>query len=317
MSKSQRQPFFADPVPKKKPLVVVGDGFGETLSEYHPFRYAFLAQPTPSEKPADASEQDKPKVKSTYELGIDTLALAPEKMPGMYYEQLDIALRLLTQLDWSQAKTDSQLRAYHNLPSYDLLYRRATHKKVVQTLRAAYGTRYEKADLQLNKRQSSKIKITSLLQSYIFLDEFVWITLAQIFKDLTYERIEGEIYAWASSFEYTRKQQLERWCATCRFESDLQFSDGDSIQDQSVPVHNVSVNHANQSCKLFFMRRLVSMKKYGGFEKIADDVISKSLNTMVSLVDAEDRHGVKAGLQDEIKRAHKSFYAVHELLFIK
>lgn len=282
----------------------------------HPFPYAFLAPNQAilqdslfeilhkTDGKNASADKTTPK-RSIYLYGRTEAAIKPDEIQKQYYAHLQFCLKLLTDVDWSNKDNDALRVVYNYLPSYDEMYRQATKKKITDNLIGVYRERYEAR------------KITSLTQSFIFLDEYVWLIIVGILKDKNFERLTGNMSACMNGQEMEFRQKIENWSRNFLFKTHVEFINRSEHHDWRIPAHLVVQTHINQSIKMYFIRRMIVLNIFGSVGFDAKSTMENALNGLISMVDSDDNYGVRAGIQDEVKMSHKSFYAPHELLFLR
>lgn len=325
MTKSRTNTLFADASPKDlnaKAKELTGAAFEEMLKRMdapHPFSYIFAQQSTPSPRPQDLSESEKSAQVSVYDQGVDDVALNPDEIVKAYNRYMEGVLDKFCDRDIKYSK----LQQSKSMPSFDHLKREATEDRVTQALFNNYSRRYTTPDHQLSylgKQEQSlpKNAITSLLQSYVFLDQFLWRVLAAVINDFRTNQLNNNIsHRLEGSALFNLRKDLKGWLTAIRFDDNIQFNNGNSAFDRRVPVHIVSRDQANLAIKLFLIRRYFAVNQHQGYQNFSENIKFEALKKLVSLIDAQDEHGVGAAIKDEALHAHKSFYAPHELLFIR
>lgn len=322
MTRKTRQPLFAQSDPEHLPHHhVKGEDSGDpykTDNIPHPFSYVFLAQNTPSPAPDLHSLQSVPK--STYHEGLTKSAIEPANFLSEYYKYLHEVLLLITnRYDGWQADTNKS--AYEALPTYDDLYRAATTEKTTDLVLHAYQMRYRSSDANFDPQNTKSFEITSLVQSFLFLQEITGLILSRIRQEISFDRYEKNIRKLLNPSDYYDvRTAIEFYLTKTEFQGNVAFNSGNSPLDRLIPEHVIVESHINQALKIFFLRRLIKIEVHGdyltGKNSTNESLKINTMNHLIEYIGKTDLHGVKAGIQDEVKHAHKSHYAPHELLFI-
>lgn len=317
-----RQPLFAQidngNAPKKLGETV---GLGETYQRMgipHPFSYVFLnqAKPSPIPKPNEKTHT----FKSEYVVSRNELAVHPNDFLSLYYTYLKQVLMFISSKDerWFTGKYQDRKWFYDRLPSFDELYRKATEEKITDFVHQAYTDRY-RSPSDNPPDLNEKYTITSLIETMLFLEEIVSLFVSRILQEFNYEQLKKQIENFLTGVDnHALRECLESWCKEVGFlpSEHVIFNSGNGPLDERLPEHLITSQIINQSMRLYLLRHVRGSKRQKAYIDYSENIITDSISRLIKGIDECDSVGIRAGIQEEVKYAHKSYYAPHELLFI-
>lgn len=311
-----RQPFFAQVGVGNAPRseldsIDLSESY-KRMGIPHPFSYSLMQHHTPS--PAPNNKIEKSEVKSQYTYGTNEEAILPKDILRYYYEMLARILPYVTNKDTAFARPENYTM-YQDLPTFDEVYRRATDVKVTTALSSIYENRYKDATKDIDSKKDSSI--TSKIQSLIFLEEFTSLLIASIFRDLRFNRVQNDNIRKINGREkYELRNSVTEWSSFVAVPSgqNIVFKSDVSASGKKIAEHLIAGNSINESIKSFFISRLLDVKRLGAYTNYGHEVLQNALDNFINCDSDDQKLGVKAGIQEEVKMSHKSYYAPHELL---
>lgn len=273
----------------------------------HPFAYTFL-----NSHPINFQQQIKQIVKgdqislfSNHMFGVKEEAISPDEILRLYFVVLKVYLKNITFVGDEIVNNPNIKASYKKLPNFDDVYRIATRKEFKESIVNLY---------QYKCREG----VSSLLQSYVFIEEMVGSVVAAVFKDVKYDDFSIKIDKFLNNTNKENKACVKE------VKNKLCFSESEELQHDieeryKVEKNEIKKEHLNQNIEIQVLRKLFEFDTYLLSKDLVCADIRESFYDLMYLLgdEDEDRWELFPILREELKRSHKSFYTPNQLIFIK